>query len=634
MKLAGRHVRHSEAACVWDELDIVLRDCDAYVVACHVRCAHDGRREVAAAIAQAAVDASFVNEFTAWFDVGADLAENELLWPKRVCSDGGEGSVRIPFEHGVQSSTPTGATVDTKFFYDFGCPYGSQPEACPPREGLKEYQETMDELEQPSGPAFANCFDENVPDFECCHATHEFRIHGGPGKVGNLGFDDLDYCALTEAGTDPDLPNEYSYQSNPDVTGGGTAGSNTVIVRPFVDTEYHWQGGIMFNMTFVRCMAICDSDGNGDFYTWQATTSNLNYRGVTPTTCGGFTYNRELAYCIFYEEGADTDPPSGSATSVTTTAATASSVFTKITNQAYRWPEVTNTLGDCPLHYTSYHHTTTGCKAFCRAAFQRDGDDNTCMPAKPECANWLDAVHFPSEEYTTVDAECICGAKLEEYQESGKYVNTGFDHRGTVLQGTRKRALHEDDGVDDDQWEWPDAIPQGIDQFHGAHFDVGDTCIAEIMSFRTDLLNNSQCDNYLDLGAPPITEWGPKNQNGEVPCAEDGSTDDQCCVAPRGAAQASRLWTQQGDMSTMSVAQSFTKSNIVGTAVHTSQVAAVGNFDDDDYPDIVIGNRLYVNRQWVKHADLNFRKPPSELLVDFDPATSLTLDECKARCLA
>jgi hypothetical protein len=88
------------------------------------------------------------------------------------------------------------------------------------------------------------------------------------------------------------------------------------------------------------------------------------------------------------------------------------------------------------------------------------------MPAKPECANWLDANAFPSEEYTTVDAECICGAKLEEYQESGKYVNTGYDHTGTVLQGQR-RALHEDDGVDDGHWEWPDAIPQGIDQFHG-----------------------------------------------------------------------------------------------------------------------------------------------------------------------
>ena len=93
------------------------------------------------------------------------------------------------------------------------------------------------------------------------------------------------------------------------------------------------------------------------------------------------------------------------------------------------------------------------------------GDDDTCMPGKPECANWLDSNDFP-EEYVTVNAECICGAKLEELQDSGEYV-----HTGTVLQSTRKRALHEDDAVDDDDhWEWPDAVRSGIDQFHGKTF--------------------------------------------------------------------------------------------------------------------------------------------------------------------
>ena len=72
-----------------------------------------------------------------------------------------------------------------------------------------------------------------------------------------------------------------------------------------------------------------------------------------------------------------------------------------------------------------------------REAFQRDGDDNTCMPAKPECANWLDANDFPTEEYTTVDAECICGAKLPGLEEAGKYVN-----EGTLLQTAANTAYH------------------------------------------------------------------------------------------------------------------------------------------------------------------------------------------------
>ena len=94
---------------------------------------------------------------------------------------------------------------------DFGCPYGSQPEACPEREGLEEYQTTLDELEQPTGPEFSNCFDADVPDFECCRATNEFRIHGGGGLVGNDGGEDLQYCAYPDVVNDFGLPNERKY---------------------------------------------------------------------------------------------------------------------------------------------------------------------------------------------------------------------------------------------------------------------------------------------------------------------------------------------------------------------------------------------------------------------------------------
>ena len=74
-----------------------------------------------------------------------------------------------------------------------------------------------------------------------------------------------------------------------------------------------------------------------------------------------------------------------------------------------------------------------------------------------------------------------------------------------------------------------------------------------------------------------------------------GGTPDACCVTHRGESPMSRLWVQGGNMDEESVAKSFIEGSPVGTVVHQSEVAAVGNFDNDDYPDILIGNRLYLN---------------------------------------
>ena len=63
----------------------------------------------------------------------------------------------------------------------------------------------------------------------------------------------------------------------------------------------------------------------------------------------------------------------------------------------------------------------------------------------------------------------------------------------------------------------------------------------------------------------------------------------------------------------------------------TASMAAAGNFDNDDYPDILIGNRPYLNQEaWVKHANLNF---PSGRLLQLITLGPFTLDKCKARCL-
>ena len=108
-------------------------------------------------------------------------------------------------------------------------------------------------------------------------------------------------------------------------------------------------------------------------------------------------------------------------------------------------------------HSTVYHGTPTGCNAYCALAFGREGNDNTCMPDKPECANWLGPDEFPGED-VTVGAWCICGAKLPGLAAAGQYV-----HTGTILSDRGRRAAEEA------PWRWPDAVgATPIDALHGA----------------------------------------------------------------------------------------------------------------------------------------------------------------------
>ena len=281
----------------------------------------------------------------------------------------------------------------------------------------------------------------------------------------------------------------------------------------------------------------------------------------------------------------------------------------------------------CPLHWTSYHHTPTGCEAFCAVAFAREGSDGTCMPGKPECANWLDDMDFP-DEYITVNTWCICGAKLETEVSPGRYVNRGtiiesfegneddlaaqqdsyaYGSETTSLTGSaliQGRRLQSSTSTSTSKWR-PEALKASVTAHHGDHFDVDNTCFEEISSFLTDHIpSTAQCANYMTMTAPPndLTNRGydPASPGAHAYCTDDATANDACCVAHRGSDEMSRIWLQGEDMLTRSVSQAFSGPTVVGTAVHTSQVAAIGNFDNDDFPDIVIGNRLYLNRKWEK----------------------------------
>lgn len=111
----------------------------------------------------AASNIEFDTSGTSWYEF---VGETNVA--ARVCSDGGEGSVRVPLHVPTQSyfdDHNLNHNAHALVHYDFICPYGSQPGVCPDRD-LTLFQAARDELEQPSGPKFSDCTRDDVPDFE------------------------------------------------------------------------------------------------------------------------------------------------------------------------------------------------------------------------------------------------------------------------------------------------------------------------------------------------------------------------------------------------------------------------------------------------------------------------------------
>ena len=349
----------------------------------------------------------------------------------RYCMDGSMGSYSLKNAVGCARGTHVGACgLDEDLVRD-------QP--------LENRINVLDELQQPTGPPFQDCFDLDVADYECCRVRHDFVVGSTSGTTGD---------------TDP----------------------------------------------------------------------------------------TSATFCNYPESSSDTP---------------------------------------CDAQQTSHFRATTGCEDYCAAAFQREGDDDTCMPDVPECNNWVSPDEWPADEPVVVSAQCICGPKLESLIGAGTYTQRGTEGWAAVSNTAGRRMQA------DDSWRWPDPVTPTIRPFHGAHFDVTDPLYKTIMAFRTDLVpSNATCAGYFDMLKPAVYSWDLSQSNIFKRC-ENETDEGGCCMLHRGEAQASRLWTQMGDMATSSVARSFTATSIVGTSVHTSRVAAIGKFNDDDHTDIVIGNRLY-----------------------------------------
>ena len=188
----------------------------------------------------------------------------------------------------------TDGTFDSYSFNEgTNCARGTHVGACGLHQDLVRSQPlqnltvVLDQLQQPTGPPFQDCFDPDVSDYECCRASHDFVVGSAQGRVG----------------------------------------------------------------------------------VWQDPTAQN--------------------FC--------------------------------------NYPDHAGTNDECDAQQTSHFQTTTGCKGYCAAAFQREGDDDTCMPDVPECNNWVSPDAWPSGEAVVVSTQCICGPKLESLIDAGTYTKRGTE---------------------------------------------------------------------------------------------------------------------------------------------------------------------------------------------------------------
>ena len=149
------------------------------------------------------------------------------------------------------------------------------------------------------------------------------------------------------------------------------------------------------------------------------------------------------------------------------------------------------------------------------------------------------------------------------------------------------------------------ATAPGIDALYGGHFNLTSSEFASAMNWRLTLLpENANCSAYLTQPATPETlaylagnvSDGTNAVGTNVrSCDDAGIAADECCHAWKGYHRASRVWYQDSDLSANAADEAFGSSELLGAGIHTHPHATVGDFNADAYPDVIVGNRLYVN---------------------------------------
>lgn len=223
-----------------------------------------------------------------------------------------------------------------------------------------------------------------------------------------------------------------------------------------------------------------------------------------------------------------------------------------------------------------------GCVEQCAAApgGARRSSSGSCLPVESECEqraaytdNWSGANVRRFQFY------CMCGPRgtsTRQLREADANSTLALPDPTPAVR-VRQRAL---------------SYSEGIDAFNGGHFDASDQCYAQLVDFKTRFLLSPQvnCGEYFSLTQPPV------EVNSDVSplpvCGSEGTGPGDCCVVDRDKNARSRIFWSNTDQDG-SHFEEYTDS--VGDSVSSSMGFAVGQITHDDWPDIVMGNQLFVN---------------------------------------
>ena len=138
-----------------------------------------------------------------------------------------------------------------------------------------------------------------------------------------------------------------------------------------------------------------------------------------------------------------------------------------------------NPVGDEKYWYG--YQSVTGCMDTCMG-FGRTGTDTQCLPAQPECNDWLGAGSgvWEYSSLMMLEAYCLCGMKL-----------TAIPFVGRKLSETATATA----AASSTRWRWPNARTPSVDAISGGHFQASDQCVASSVNFLTAAvpLPNASC---------------------------------------------------------------------------------------------------------------------------------------------